>query len=302
MATVGGNAAWSVFNGAPIALLQAMGLQAASESGTQAAAQKFYREWILTLSTNFGRGSRRAGGYSGSYTDILRTVKVSGSWRVIPVAKRFIPHTPSAPGDPPARDTGKSVQSIGIERENATTWAVFTTSKSLLYLEYGVGGGGLFGPHRAGIVIQPRPHARRTLEKVADGLTQDVAVVAYAEMVNTALRLRLSDQFFAIRKALVGISENLGWLQSLGLGGPWVGQFRRGILKVQRGLADADAVMKQELGARLVRRAVGHYAGRTIGETARQLAPGSGGGARFARRLIRNYYGKQAGGVLRRLR
>jgi len=287
------NLGWAVFAGQPVLMMETFGMRQATEASTRAVAKDFYEKWILTLSVNFGTGKR--------YTQHLRTVKGPGGWQVIPVGPRRIGHTASAPGKPPARDTGKSVQSIGMQQESHDTWVVFTTSKSLVYLEYGVGGGGQFGPHPAGIVILPRPHARPTLAKVLGDAPHNAGVAAYSEMVQQAQRIRLSDQLTSIRRLLVQISSNLGWLQAMGFGGPWVSDLRLGALKIQRGLADVDALQQQKLGARIVRRAAGHYAGRTIGKTASLLVPRGGPGARMGQRVIRNYYGKKAGRWLRRL-
>jgi len=58
--------------------------------------------------------------------------------RIRPVGKRWKPHQASAPGEPPAQDTGELVQSIAIEvSEDGREGAVGTDKEHGKYMELG---------------------------------------------------------------------------------------------------------------------------------------------------------------------
>jgi hypothetical protein len=174
-------------------------------------------------------------------------------------------------------------------KEGHAHFVVFTKKKSLLFLEYGVGGAGLFGPHPAGIIIEPRPHARPALQRVLPGLTQNITIAVQSEIASRALVIRTRALGVNIRKFLISFSSDLGWLASLGVRGPALGAVRLMAIRTQRGIGDMTALSEQKLGARMVRRAAGRVAGRTIGATARKF----GGGSRFQGRVIRRLGGSQ---------
>lgn len=56
--------------------------------------------------------------------------------KVIPYGRR-VPHRASAPGDPPATDTGRLIASIAWRRKNADTRIVGTNVEYAFYLEFG---------------------------------------------------------------------------------------------------------------------------------------------------------------------
>lgn len=69
-------------------------------------------------------------------------------------ARRSAPHTASAPGDPPAVDTGRLRQSITALKIGPGHWRVGTNVKYAIFLE--------FGTRR----IAPRPFVRTAVAKV----------------------------------------------------------------------------------------------------------------------------------------
>lgn len=137
---------------APRALLRELGVRQAVGRGLFAASNELRNEWEQTL---------RQPGTGQIYGVELRTVRRGGRTRVIPVGSR-VPHRASAPGKPPATDTGVSANSINVDPsqiERSLRSRVGTNRPHLRFLQWGVGPGFEFGPHPAGIVIAPRPHA-----------------------------------------------------------------------------------------------------------------------------------------------
>lgn len=70
--------------------------------------------------------------------------------------KRAAPHTASAPGMPPASDTGRLIQTIVFERINELTASVGSNLAYATYLEYGT------------LKIAPRPFFRPAVERIRD--------------------------------------------------------------------------------------------------------------------------------------
>jgi hypothetical protein len=277
---------WSLI-ASPLLIAEATGLKAATDNGVRAAAQSFLTAWRVNLSQR-GRGQYR--------DEELRTAKAQNGSVIIAIGKRR-PHRASAPGEPPAIDTGKSLASLQMLRVDDGHYVVFTQKKSLLFLEYGVGGSGLFGPHPAKIVIAPRPHARPALQRVMPYLTEDITIVARSTIAENQLVIRTRSLGVNIRKFLISLSSDLGWLASLGVRGPVLSAVRTVAIRTQRGIGDMTALSEQKLGARLVRRAAGRVAGRSLGATARQF----GGTSPFAQRVIRRLGGSQYNKIQRRM-
>jgi hypothetical protein len=278
---------WSLV-ASPLLIAEVTGLNAATDAGVEALARDFLREWRLML-------ARRGGGRW--YTEELRTIKQKGGGsRIISVGSR-VPHRASAPKEPPALDTGASLASLKMRREKYAEYVVWTDKKSLLFLEYGVGGAGLFGPHPAGIIIEPRPHARPALQAVLPRATENVIIAAQSEIAANALVIRTRALGVNIRKFLISVSSDLGWLASLGVSGPALQAVRKMGIRTQRGIGDLTALSEQKLGARLVRRAAGRVAGRSIGATARGLARNDA----FSQRVIRRMAGAQYNKIQRRM-
>jgi len=277
---------WSLI-ASPLLIAEVTGMTAATDAGMQRLARTFLKEWRLML-------THRGGGRW--YTEHLRTVKRGGKSFIIATGPR-VPHRASAPGEPPAIDTGKSLQSLQMQKEGYAHYVVFTRKKSLLFLEYGVGGGGLFGPHPAGIIIEPRPHARPALQKVMPHARETVTVAMQSEIAARALVIRTRALGVNIRKFLISFSSDLGWLAGLGVSGPALSAVRKMAIRTQRGIGDMSALSEQKLGARLVRRAAGRIGGRTIGATARKF----GGGSAFQSRVIRRLGGAQYNKIQRRM-
>lgn len=277
---------WSLI-ASPLLIAQVTGLRAATDNGVRAAAQTFFTAWQANLSQR-GRGQYR--------DDELRTARAQNGRVIIAIGKRRA-HRASQPGDPPAIDTGKSYQSITMEHEGPQHYVVYTNKKSLLFLEYGVGGGGLFGPHPAGIIIEPRPHARPALQRTLPYMTENITVEARSTIAENALVIRTRALGVNIRKFLISVSSDLGWLAGLGVTGPTLQAVRKMAIRTQRGIGDLTALSEQKLGARLVRRAAGRVAGRSLGATARTFAPRS----RFGQRVIRRMGGAQYNKIQRKM-
>ncbi len=133
------------------AILGQIGADERASRGVFAAANVLRNAWIGVL---------RQPGQGRLYSVELRTIRSGGVTRVVPVGSRT-PHRASAPGDPPATDTGVSATTIAVDDSKIAqglTARTGSNKKSLLFLQYGVGPGYGFGPHPAGIVIEPRPH------------------------------------------------------------------------------------------------------------------------------------------------
>lgn len=139
---------------APPALLGAIGVTARIEAGLFAAGNDLVNEWRTVLNQP-GQGE--------TYDQELRTVTRGGISRVIPVGARP-PHRASRAGQAPAPDTSAGRTSIHMEVVGRNRVRAGTDKKYLAFQHYGVGPGLGFGPHPAGIVIEPRPHADIALE------------------------------------------------------------------------------------------------------------------------------------------
>lgn len=148
---------------APRALIRQLGIRERAARGLTSASNTLRNEWTQVL---------RQPGQGRLYSQELRTIRAGGVTRVVPVGPRP-PHRASAPGAPPAADTGRSANSIAIDdsriRSNLTS-RVGTNRKSLRFLQWGVGPGYRFGPHPAGIVIAPRPHGDIAAERAGDDM------------------------------------------------------------------------------------------------------------------------------------
>lgn len=139
---------------APMALMGAVGVTARIEAGLFAAGNDLVNEWRKVLNEP-GQGE--------TYDQELRTVTRGGRARVIPVGPRPS-HRASRAGQAPAPDTSAGRTSIHMEVVGGMRVRVGTDKKYLAYQHYGVGPGLGFGPHPAGIVLEPRPHADIALE------------------------------------------------------------------------------------------------------------------------------------------
>lgn len=81
--------------------------------------------------------------------------------RVVPIGKRWKPHQASAPGEPPAIDTGELVQSITFQvKDNGTVGEVGSDKKHGLYMEYGTS------------KILPRPWLKPAFENSRDKIIE----------------------------------------------------------------------------------------------------------------------------------
>ncbi len=118
----------------PEAMLDKMGILDDFAGATLEAAILLQRKWIDVLSERSGSGV--------TYTQKGYT------W------------TASAPGESPVLVTGEGIASIHIQPtvlNNLPAWSVVVDDPGLVALEFGV----MPGAHPRGVVILPRPHARK---------------------------------------------------------------------------------------------------------------------------------------------
>ena len=110
-------------------------------------------------------------GSGQTYDTEFRTI----NGRVVPVGKAARSHTASAPGEPPAPDTGELKRSIAVARV-AGGVRVGSGLRYALALEYGVNvSGSKVSPHPdASFVLQARPHARPALKKAKRKMTKGI--------------------------------------------------------------------------------------------------------------------------------
>lgn len=147
----------------PAGILAATGILTAQRRGLKRVAILLQSSWKEVLSLR-GKGK----------TYSIRFAFVNG--RVVPLTGVSRPaHRASAPGDPPAKDTGESAASIQIDDRQGNRIRVGTNKRSLLALEYGVNvPGSKVGQHPdPNFVIEPRPHAEvawNRIEEEAKGM------------------------------------------------------------------------------------------------------------------------------------
>lgn len=154
---------WTLLS-TPLQIVTATGILARQRNGLKRAAVALQSHWKLLLAQR-GTGTL----YTHEFAFIKgRVVPLTGVSRV--------PHRASAPGKPPAKDTGVLAGSIQID-DRGNEIRVGTNLRYGLALEYGVNvGGSKVGPHPdAGFVLQPRPHARPAL-KAAEKDMKDAMV------------------------------------------------------------------------------------------------------------------------------
>lgn len=146
---------------APRGLVQAMGIDTRVQRGLFSAANQLKEDWRAVLNVP---------GSGQVYDQALRTITVGGKSRVVPVG--FRPrHRASRPGEAPAPDTARLRNSIGID-DSVLGQRVRVGSDDFIarILQWGMGPGLGSGPHPAGIVIRPRPHADQALGKAKEAM------------------------------------------------------------------------------------------------------------------------------------
>jgi len=121
-------------------------------------------------------------------------------------------------------------------------------------------------------------------------------------MAEHAMVIRTKELTIGIRHALIAISNQIGWLNALGLSPPMLSAVRVLAIRTQRGLGDLTSIAEQKLGARLVRRAVGRIAGRTVGAATRGMIPTGGDAGRLGQRIVRYQLGRSVGPYIRNIR
>lgn len=83
------------------------------------------------------------------------------------IVNSFSPNSPSAPGDPPAVDTGNLKNSVVAVPRDAQTWAVLIGAEYGVDLEYGTG------------KMAARPFVLPAFERTVGRLPSDLAVEVY---------------------------------------------------------------------------------------------------------------------------
>jgi hypothetical protein len=134
----------------PTGVLAGVGIVVRMRQALQQAALELQSEW---------KGLLAQPGSGATYTNRFATI----GGHVVPFADDARPpHTASAPGQPPAKDTGELAASIQIDDSDVDRIRVGTNLRYGLALEYGVNTvGSKVGAHPdPGFVILPRPHAR----------------------------------------------------------------------------------------------------------------------------------------------
>lgn len=150
----------------PTVLIGSLGIAHQMQIALHQAADVLVYEWKEVLSTP-GRGKEYAFKF---YTD------KSGRVRPMPGALRWKVHRASAPGDPPAPDTGTLRRSIRKVELRPDLIRVGTNLRYGLALEYGVNvTGSKVGPHPDKTHrIEPRPHARPALDRARGDMKDSV--------------------------------------------------------------------------------------------------------------------------------
>ena len=157
----------------PRALLNRLGIFASIDQGVERQAEVVATVWRRNLKK---RGTGRL--YEAGTSFI--TTKGTGPRRVIPVARaagaRTSAHRASAPGKPPAGDTGALVAAVATERAGFAKFKVGMGGKIGrigLALEFGVNvSGSQVGEHPGDITIEPRPHGRLSIRQARNRATE----------------------------------------------------------------------------------------------------------------------------------
>jgi len=145
-------------------LLRQMGIPQAQRRALARAAETLRAAWVDKLNQP---------GSGATYNTGFITTKGSPR-RVIPVGER-VPHTASAPGEPPAPDTGAGRTSIvAVALDDGDRQRIGTNKRYLFALEFGVNvPGSKVGQHPAeGFKIEPRPHARPVGEQMKPAMNE----------------------------------------------------------------------------------------------------------------------------------
>lgn len=157
----------------PKAFLAVLGIDLFRKRGVMRAAEVLRAKWVEILSQP-GRGAH----YEGDLRYITRGPP-SRKVHPIPGPRRpghAVPHDASAPGDPPAVDTGELRNAVQIERlaagRNVRVGMGGKIGRIGLALEFGVNtAGSKVGPHPGRgadggpLKILPRPHARPAFDE-----------------------------------------------------------------------------------------------------------------------------------------
>lgn len=208
------------------------------------------------------------------------------------------PRRSSAPGEPPAEQSGALKESLKIIIFPKSKIAkVQTDSYVASIMEFGAGPSyGHDAPAR-NVVIKPRPH-RAVVELIAsqEGVLEDeIQLLIDKSSKMTIIPIDLG----AVRQKLLTGSAIIGNLQSLGINAPGFFTLRDKILGTERFLGDVEAFADGKIGGRAKRRVAGRQLGKIMG----RIVPSGGGGAgKFGKRVIRNTLGGQSGKILQKIK
>ncbi len=290
-------------------IINRLGYDEANALGLEASAKLLETTWRRLLS---GTGSGRI------YTHEWRTFRKGGKWVVAPVRFREGgPHVASEQGSPPAQDSGELAGSIQRVAVTPRLQFIFSTHPAAPILEFGMGGTGTFeamaglaaiqiggrgvkgaviprfGPHPAGIIIEPRPALRPAIAQVVPQMSRLITIFYRTQRRPQSLQKRSVIQM--VRAGIIGFSAAIGDLRAIGVNIGAVNKVRGGLLRVGRILGDVNAVQRGEIGQRLIRRAVGRQAGKTV----ESMIPAGTG--RFGSRVLRRMFAPSISSVINRI-
>jgi hypothetical protein len=170
---------------------------------------------------------------------------------------------------------------------------VFNDDPAARILEFGMAGSGLFGPHPAQIVIEPRPHLRVALQLAFPKMRSNF-VLTYNSTIRPQ-RLQKRNLLQLVRQGVIKVSSTLGDLGAIGINSSVLNRVRGGLLTFGRSLGDVNAVQRGLITQRVMRRAAGRYSARSINA----FVP-AGTGA-FGRRVVRKTASRPIGSLLNRI-
>jgi len=216
-----------------------------------------------------------------------------------PVATRMPPHQASSPGEPPAIDTGKAVESIRIKRvvfpaqPKRVRYIIYTDLAYLAYLEWGMGGAGYFPHPVPGKIVEPRPHVRPMLRENLRGLQQDFVGRLQGTLVPPKLQPRTLKQ---IRSQILKFGAITGTLAGWGLAPRWLKNLRNYGYTAERMIGNLEAIREgPDAIARRVRNVVvGRQVGKLFNSIVGPTRPGTDPFVRKIKREARVFLGRKA--------
>ncbi len=278
---------WTIFT--PPVLIAAAIVGRSGDAAAFVAAKKFQKIWRGVLSGSYPKADAI---YYGKRSELGAGQRISRQHR-----SKSGRHVASAPGEPPALETGALRRSIKFREivkesqfgeQSSTVFQVFTFDRVARFLE-----------DNAGTLGGAREHLIPTIREYLS-TTPDPQVAVAARRGIAKINLQ------PIRRRLQRGVAILGHLQATGIPLPKaVGFSRVWALKFSRGLGDLDAFGSSVVDGtdQLPRRFGRRLAGRKMGRLMQEMIPPTGGGniGRFGKRILRTRVGRATGGILNRI-